>query len=119
MAILAFRKFSFDFRPLPAGLTRASRSRLAANNAGGHPHRGQVVMVGLAVIGLISRGFPGAAVYQDGELRAVVHIARSGLDSDNKLRIGVLHLMNLIAIERLLLALAAKTGAGSGEFRST
>jgi hypothetical protein len=39
-----------------------------------------------------------------------VHIAGSGLDLDNKLRIGVLHLMGLIAIERLFLALAAKTG---------
>ncbi len=91
-------------------MPRAPRSSLAADDAGSHPLRGQVGVVGLAVIGLIARGFPGAAIYQGRQLRAVGHIAGGGLDPDNKLRIGVLHLMGLIAIERLFLALAAKTG---------
>ena len=110
MAIIAFRKFSFDLGPLSAGVAWASRSRLPANDTGDYFYPGQVDMVRLAVVGLIARGFPGAAIYQGGKQRAVMHIARGGLDPDNKLRIGVLHLMGLIAIERLFLALAAKTG---------
>ncbi len=110
MAILTFGKFSFDFGPLPAGMPRASRASLPADDTGGHPHGGQVGVVRLAVIGLIARGFPGLAIDQGRQLRADVRIARGGLDLHNELRIGLLHLMGLIAIERLFLALAAKTG---------
>ena len=73
-------------------------------------YRGQVGVVRLAVIGLIARGFTGAAIYQGWQLRAVMHIAGAGLDPHHKLRIGVLHLMGLIALERLFLVLPAKMG---------
>ena len=56
-------------------MPRAPRSSLAADEAGSHPLRGQVGLVRLAVIGLIARGFTGAAIYQGWQLRAVMHIA--------------------------------------------
>jgi len=110
MAILAFGKLSFDFGPLPARMPWAPRSSLTADDAGGYPHRSQVGVVRFAIISFIARGFPGAAVDQGGQLLAVVHIAGGGLDPHNKLRIGVLHFMGLIAIKGLFLAFAAKTG---------
>lgn len=109
MAILAFGKFSFDFGPLPVGVAWAPRPSLSADDAASHPHGSQVSVVRLAVIGLVARGLAGVAIYQGGKLLAVRLITGSSLDLHNKLRIGVLHLMGLIAIERLFLALAAKT----------
>src|SRR5512139_3765734 len=110
MAILAFGKFSFDFGPLPAGVAWAPRPSLSTDDAGSHSHLSQVGVVRLAIVGLVACSLPGVALYQGGKLVAVGLIAGGGLDLHNKLRIGVLHLMSLIAIERLFLALAAKTG---------
>jgi hypothetical protein len=89
-------------------MLQAPRSLLVTDDTGSHPRRGQVGLVGLAIIGLISPGFPGAAIHQGKQLRTGVHNAGGDLYLHNKLRIGVLHLMGFIAIERLFLLLQPK-----------
>ena len=108
MMLLALGKLAFDLGSLSPRFPRASRSSLTPDNAGGHPQFGQMGMIGGAVIPFITGGLSGVGADQLREHGAIREIAGSGLNPDDKFRLGILDNVRFIPVKAFLLAFPAK-----------